>query len=159
MDLHKAILLLGSNIEPEKNIFLARDMIQSLTQVEAQSQIWRTKAVGSDGPDFLNIAMQIITLLSIEEIKNNIIHPVELHLVRVRMANKYAPRTIDVDIIIYDGQIIDHRLWDLAFIAIPVSEISTSLFHPKNGKSIVRIADELKSSTEVELFLPRKKNY
>lgn len=149
---HKSILLLGSNIDPEKNIFLALDMIQSLTQVEAMSRIWKTRAVGSNGPDFLNMAVKISTSWGKNDIKQEIIFPVEQQLGRIRVADKYAPRTIDVDIIIYDDQIVDHRLWKLAFIAVPVSELSPNLADPEDGKNIMTIAEELKSSTEVELF-------
>ena len=153
MKIHEAILLLGSNIEPENNIFSALNIIHGITPVVAQSQIWKTRAIGSDGPDFLNSALKIQTVLDKEGIKYSIIQPVEHQLGRVRSADKYAPRTIDVDIIVFDHQVLDPRLWELGFIAVPVSEIATNLIHPQTGKHLRKIAEEFKSSTEVELFI------
>jgi len=66
---HKAFLLLGSNINPEKNLPLAVSHLKQKVKILRFSRVWQTPAVGSWGPDFLNAAIEIKTGLSKEELK------------------------------------------------------------------------------------------
>jgi 7,8-dihydro-6-hydroxymethylpterin-pyrophosphokinase len=81
-----------------------------------------------------------------------LIKDIETRLGRIRRADKNAPRTIDLDIILINDEVLDNDLWQKAFVALPVSEIRTELINPENGLSIIETAHKLKSSTKVELF-------
>jgi 2-amino-4-hydroxy-6-hydroxymethyldihydropteridine diphosphokinase len=152
MEANRAILLLGSNIEREKNIRLALDFLRQHTCVLRQSGIWETEAIGSDGPNFLNVALEIATDLDAASIKSEPIHTIEQQLGRVRTGDKNAPRTIDVDLIVYNDQVLDDGLWTKSFVAQPVSELIPTLTHPDNGKSLGEIAAQLKSSAFAEPY-------
>jgi len=139
--MNKAILLLGSNIEPESNIKKALQMLRQKTKIIKVSSIYHTKAIGSDGPDFLNQAVIIETDLDKDEIKNELIRFIELNLGRVRTKDKYAPRTIDVDLILFNSDIHDQNIWKFKFAALPVSELNPNLTNPDDGRKLSDIID------------------
>jgi 2-amino-4-hydroxy-6-hydroxymethyldihydropteridine diphosphokinase len=153
MDNYSAILLLGSNIDPARNIQKALELLSQYSLILKKSQIWVTEAVGSSGPDFLNMAIEIETNLNINEIKNNIIDPIETKLKRVRTSDKYAPRTMDIDLIIFNNKVSDQNIWNKLFIALPVSEINSELINDSNGKTLAQTVELLKSSAKAELFM------
>ena len=66
---HEACLLLGSNIEPEKNIVQAVVHLQRLLTVLQVSSAWQSDAMGSSGPDFLNAALLVTTPLDADALK------------------------------------------------------------------------------------------
>ena len=152
MENNFAILLLGSNIEREKNIRQALDFLRQHTYVLRQSSIWETEAVGSSGPNFLNVAVEISTDLDLSAIKSELVQPIEQQLGRVRTADKNAPRTIDVDPIVFNNRVLDEGLWKKAFMALPIAELLPSLPHPQNALSLSEIAAQLKSSAFAEPF-------
>jgi 2-amino-4-hydroxy-6-hydroxymethyldihydropteridine diphosphokinase len=120
---HEACLLLGSNIRPEENIPLALDLLQKRVKLLQVSSVWETAAVGSDGPNFLNAALLVSTPLDAQALKERVLHPIEAQLGRVRTSDKNAPRTMDIDIISFDGRVLDAALWTQAHRAVPVAEI------------------------------------
>ena len=146
MENNSAILLLGSNIEPEQNILAALRLLSQQTDLIAKSRIWETEAIGSSGPNFLNMAIKLETVLDANSIKSEIITPIENKLKRVRTEDKYASRTIDIDIIIYNGEVMDPNLWEKAFIALPVSELMPDIIHPENKLSLNQVVKEVKTT-------------
>lgn len=145
-----AILLFGSNINPKRNIQAALNLIGD---IKAKSRIWKTKTIGSDGPDFLNIAVEIETSFNVRDIKEKIVTTIEKKLKRVRTADKNAPRTIDIDLIIFNEEVVDDDLWNKAFVAIPMSELRPDIIHPLNKVSLLEHAQILKSSASAELYI------
>ena len=141
-------MLLGSNIDPENNL---RSALDHLDNVVRKSRIWKTKAFGSNGPDFLNMAVELQTNLNRNDFKKEIINDIEKKLERVRTKDKYAPRTIDIDIMIVNDAVIDNDIWQKAFASIPVSELRPNILGPNNQK-LALIAEKLKSSANAELF-------
>lgn len=140
---HLACLNLGSNIDPTHNIPRAVDLLRQYTHVESISGSWETVAVGSDGPNFINLAVCVRTELDAAALKDQVITPIEQQLGRVRTADKNAPRTIDLDIILFDGQVLDHNLWRRIFLALPVSELFPNLQHPDTGQTLKQVAERL----------------
>jgi 2-amino-4-hydroxy-6-hydroxymethyldihydropteridine diphosphokinase len=149
---NRAILLLGSNIDPAANIKKALELINSSLLIVKISRIWITEAVGSNGPDFLNVAVEVKTGLTSEILKKKIIIPLETELKRVRTTDKFAPRTIDIDIIIFNGKVLDENLWKKLFIALPVSEIFPDLYNGSTGETLLECAENLKSSAKAEPY-------
>ena len=147
-----AILLLGSNIDPAFNIKKALELLKCSLPITRTSNIWITEAVGNKGPDFLNSALEVKTSLSADQLKKKIISPTEIALGRIRTTDKFAPRTIDIDIIIYNGNVLDVHLWSKVFIAVPVSEIVPYLINHSTGETLIEAAEKLKSSAKAELF-------
>lgn len=140
---HTAYLSLGSNINPVENLKKAVALLRTAGQITAFSGVWETEAVGSNGPNFLNSALIYQTPYSQITLKDLVLHRIEDQLGRVRTANKNAPRPIDLDIIIFDGVVVDLELWSRLYIARPFSEIIPDLVHPQNGFTLKTVANEL----------------
>lgn len=154
--MHQAILLAGSNIFPTENIPTSIALLQEYCRVLSVSTIWETEAVGSPGPNFLNVAIRIGTDLESESYKWQVLRPIEDRMGRIRTSDKYAPRTIDIDIIVWDNQVVDAKLWTHAFIALPVAALAPQLVEPVSGRSLELIARELRETSNAiphpELF-------
>jgi len=121
--MHRVCLLLGSNIEPEKNLPLAVNLLKKQLTILQTSSVWESKAVGSDGANILNAALLVSTSLEAEILKEQVLHPLEAQLGRVRTRDKNAPRTIDLDILLFDQQLLDLNLWQYAYRAVPIAEV------------------------------------
>jgi 2-amino-4-hydroxy-6-hydroxymethyldihydropteridine diphosphokinase len=147
---HQACLLLGSNILPEKNLTLGLNLLRNMVTIVRLSSVWETPSVGSSGPDFLNLAVLITTPLKANQLKAQVLHPLEKKLGRVRSANKNAPRTFDIDIILFDGQLLDPNLWVYAHRAVPVAEILPD-YRSGQGKLLKEVARELTEKNPIRL--------
>lgn len=147
---HWACLALGSNIQPRENIHMAAEMLCSSLEVLAVSTAWETPAVGRPAPDFINAALLIYTYLSPEDLKFDVNRRIEARLGRVRVADPNAPRTIDIDIVVYDGSVLDAEIWERAYLAVPLAELVPGLRHPESGQTIEEAARKLKKSTDIE---------
>lgn len=148
-----AYLLLGSNIQPEQNIPLALNaLVPPQVTILAQSQIWKTPSVGSPGPDFLNQAIHIASPLGEQELKFSYLRKREENLGRVRTVDKNAPRTIDLDIIVFNGKVLDPNLWAHAHIAIPLAELIPNLPTAYYGLSLAEVARRLNVTGVARLF-------
>lgn len=144
-----AYIGLGSNIEPEKNLPLAIRKLSERTEVASVSSAWRAPAVGKTAPDFLNAAAKIQTKLSADDLKSNILRKIEAELGRVRGPDKFAPRTIDLDILIFDDAQVDEDLWRYAHLAIPLAEIYPE-YKKASGASLREVAMRLEAESEIK---------
>jgi len=145
--MHQAYISLGSNINPRENMMRAMKRLRDLVTVNTFSTIWETEAVGSTGPRFLNAAAWISTPLSAEALKNGILSDIENELGRTRTSDKNAPRTIDLDILVFDEQVLDTNLWNRDFLAIPVAELRPDLEAPGQGITLNQLAQSMRSSS------------
>jgi 2-amino-4-hydroxy-6-hydroxymethyldihydropteridine diphosphokinase len=140
---HQACLLLGSNIRPEYYFPRAIQNLKRIVTIEAISDAWETDAIGSSGPRFINAAVLACTKLHINQLKVRGLRRIETILGRRRGPNKYAPRQIDIDIIVYDDVIVDENLWTYPHIAIPCSQVLSNIVNDLTGESLKTIADRL----------------
>lgn len=144
--LHQVCLLLGSNIQPEENILLAVEHLKNSVHILKISSVWQSPSVGFAGPDFLNLALLAATPLTSVELKEQVLRPLEDRLGRVRTVDKNAPRTMDIDIILFDGVELDLILWQYAFRAVPVAELLPE-YRSKSGSLLKDAAAELSKDT------------
>ena len=122
-ELHECIVGIGSNIEPEKNINLAIDLLRKDFEVLAASSLILTSPVGiADQPDFLNGAVKLVVN---HEFESFIMHlkAIENQLKRDRNGPRFGPRTIDLDVVVWDGKIVDKDYFTRDFLKISVDEI------------------------------------
>jgi 2-amino-4-hydroxy-6-hydroxymethyldihydropteridine diphosphokinase len=138
----QAILGLGSNISPDQNLPAALRRLALEVSILAVSSRWETTAVGSNGPAFLNAAVLVKTDLSSQTLKQQILARIETDLGRVRSADKNAPRTIDLDILVFEGVVFDENLFRLDHLILPVAEIAPELCEPGTEKSMRVLAKE-----------------
>lgn len=149
-------LSLGSNIEPEKNLPAAVRELERYGNVLAVSQVWQSAPVGfSAQADFLNGAVLLETMLSPAELRGIAIPDIEAKLHRVRDPNnKNAPRTIDIDIALYNRDVIeidgrripDPDIRSRPFVAVPLAELDPDYVHPETGTTLREIAAGLEAA-------------
>ena len=154
----RAFILLGSNIDPDRCLPAAVEILAERTQLLAASTVWQTSAVGDpDQADFLNAAVLVETTASARELKLEILAGIEQELGRVRDPNnKNAPRTIDLDVGLFNDEClkIEHRdvpdpdILKRPFAATPLAELDPDYIHPVSGQSLREIADRLGIDTE-----------
>lgn len=145
-DLHKAWLLLGSNIEPETHLRKAIQLLRAHGRVTMISRAWESSAVGREGPNFLNACLLLLTQLPPDAVIDTVIRPVERELGRVRSDDQFAPRSIDVDLLLYDAQTLRPDYWEQAFAMVPLAELIPNLGHPLTGETLAEAAHRLRSS-------------
>jgi len=124
MKKHECIIGIGSNINPEPNIAAALYFLRQEQEFVTISSLIKTSPIGiPDQPDFLNGAAKILTTMEIADFKSYL-KDVEDRLKRDRTTPKFGPRTIDLDIVIWDGEIIDPDYYSRDFLKTAVDEIT-----------------------------------
>ena len=141
--LHQVYLSLGSNIDAENNLPKAIELLRKAGKIEAISSVWETKSVGFNGPNFLNICALFSTHLEPVELKEQIIRPIEAELGRIRYAEKNAPRTIDIDIVLFNERPLNTDFWEYAFVTVPLAELIPDFEHPIRHEKLSRVAEQL----------------
>ncbi len=138
-------MVFGSNIEPAKNIPCAINhlRLQPSINILKYSSVWQTKSVGRDAPDFFNVAILVETELNAKAVKTQVISHIETRLKRVRTVDKFAPRTIDIDILIFNNQMLDENIFEYEYLVFPLAELVPEYSQP--GKhQLGELADMLK---------------
>ena len=143
IEIHQVYLSIGSNIEPEINLPKSIQLLREYGQVKEISSIWESEAVGSDGPNFLNLCVLFLTELQPADLKEQIIRPIESRLGRIRYADKNAPRTIDLDIVLFDNQPLNVEFWEYAFVVVPLAELLPDYQHPVRREKLSRVSEQL----------------
>lgn len=147
---HLAYLNLGSNIAPEMNLVKAVELLYEQGEVLKVSNAWESKSVGAEGPNYLNACVLFRTEFMQVELKERIIRPIEAQLGRVRSENKYSPRTIDIDIVLFDEKPYNDKFWRFAFVIVPLAEIHPDCLNPITGENISQTATRLRSQVWME---------
>lgn len=148
--IHQACLLIGSNIEPELNIPRAVNLLQEQLTILKVSSVWESASVDCCYPDYLNMALSVLTSMDAKQLKAQILRPLEAQMGRVRTADKNASRPIDFDIIIFDGTLLDPNLWQHAHRAVPVAELFPD-YLSNDGDSLEDVAMHLAQVTPLQL--------
>jgi len=148
---NRVLVSLGSNINPEHNLKAAVQRLASRFRLRAVSPVYETTPVGkTDQPDFMNAAALVETDLDAAELKQAL-QAIEQELGRVRTEDKNAPRTIDLDISLFNDQALEvgsRRIPDPDIlrhphIARPLADLAPQLRHPETGQTLQAIAQGL----------------
>lgn len=146
---HIVYVSFGSNIQPRANLPRAVELLRAHGPIKALSTVWETPPVGTDGPKFLNAVVCLESPLDVAALKVEL-RRIEAQLGRVRTADKYAPRPIDLDILIYDNELIDPEVWEQPHLAIPLAEVYPAYPHPQTGKTIAATAAQFQARVQFE---------
>ena len=137
-----ALLSLGSNVEPERYLRAAIAALRARFGVVVVSPVYRVPAVGFDGPDFLNAAAVIETDLDAHALVDWL-HALEHENGRVRGAVKFNDRTLDIDLVYFDGLVLDTPQLQLprpelrhAFVLRPLADIAPDFVDPVRGTTL-----------------------
>ena len=133
----------GSNVAAERNLTLASgELAREFPDVRFSSW-YRNAAVGFEGDDFINFVAGFSSELPVGEVVERL-HAIETLCGRPRDAPRWAPRSMDLDILLYDGLICDEPRLKLprpdllkrAFMLGPLAELAPELVHPTVGATI-----------------------
>jgi len=139
-------LSLGSNLgDRQENLDKALEFLSQRLRMGKISSIYDTEPIGdSEQPRFLNLVCQAYTRLEPLALLT-LVKGIESKLGRTSKSG--APRTIDIDILLYGDQVIDTpklviphpKMTERAFVLIPLDEIAPDLVHPVSGKTIAEL--------------------
>jgi 2-amino-4-hydroxy-6-hydroxymethyldihydropteridine diphosphokinase len=149
---HNACLIIGSNIRPAYHLPLAIQRLKRFVKILAISDAWETEAVGSSGPKFANAAVLVCTNLNIYRLKFRVLRKIEATLGRQRGYDKYAPRTIDIDIVTYDNELIEPLLWEYPHLAVPCAQVLPTLQNKETGENLESVANRLRIHSEISNY-------
>ena len=163
---NSTVIAVGSNINPEENVCLAEKEIKSLGVLLKKSDFFYTKPLLYENQDdFYNGVFLLHTHYPLIELKKEL-KLLENKLGRVRTANKNGPRTIDLDIVLFNNQILDKDVFVRDFVKEPVLEILPqfkplieSRFYRKHFeqiKTILEIVSEQMPEPPVAILGSRK---
>ncbi len=147
-----AYLSLGSNLDKERNLPQAVRLLAAQGRLLAVSAVYETAPVGHpDDPAFFNAAVALETALPPAELKQQVLAGIEQQLGRQRSADPNAPRTIDIDISLYDQAILDlgkrhipdPEILCFAHVAVPLAELAPGYRHPETGETLAQIAQRV----------------
>ncbi len=156
--MNEAYLSLGSN-EGDRMQWLQRAMdllAINCGTITKRSSVYETAAWGlTDQADFLNMAVEIQTTKTPTELLDAILD-IETQLGRQRSV-KWGPRTIDIDILLYNNSIIDTTkliiphpfLHQRLFTLLPLAEIAPKYLHPKLNKTVSELLAECPDELDV----------
>ncbi|HEY0664813.1 MAG TPA: 2-amino-4-hydroxy-6-hydroxymethyldihydropteridine diphosphokinase [Gallionella sp.] len=134
--MERAFIGIGSNIDPANNVHAAILSLVRQTRLVGVSTVYYTDPFGPPGqPLYFNCVAEIETGLSPAQVKHAILRPIEDELQRKRTQDKYAPRTIDLDLIVYGDlameeggiRLPDPDILERPFLAIPLAELAPDL--------------------------------
>ncbi len=139
----------GSNISPEKNIREAIRLLAFRVAVRSISTVYLTDPVGRPGqPAYFNCVLSIDSSMPPLELKN-VLREIENKLGRMRSGDKSAPRTIDLDLLIYGNRTMEEEELTLPdpdilsrpFLTVALAELDPGLILPGTGIPVCGIAE------------------
>lgn len=157
--MNKAYLLIGGNVgNRAQNLATARQMIgESCGKLLRASSLYETAAWGkTDQPSFFNQVLVIGTKLQPGELMQRLLE-LERQMGRSR-SERYGPRTIDMDILLFEDRIINTPLLTVPhpalperrFALLPLCEVAPSLVHPILQKNIKELLAQCPDALEVK---------
>ena len=118
----EVLIGMGSNVEPEQNLLDAAVALRAEFDAVRFSGVYRSAAVGMDGDDFLNACCLLYSSESSEAIIRRL-KALEDDQGRDRSKGSWKPRTLDLDLLMYDGNVVDDELYRYAHAFVPASEL------------------------------------
>jgi 2-amino-4-hydroxy-6-hydroxymethyldihydropteridine diphosphokinase len=160
----RALIALGSNIDPKRNLPAAAARLAAHPDIEVlvASGVYESPPLGRPGdPCFHNAAVAVETSLAPAALRAEL-RRLEAEMGRVRGADRYAPRPIDLDLVAYEGfagevegsRVPDPEISQRAFLALPLAEVAPGWIDPALGRSFGEIADSFDAARERVRRLP-----
>jgi 2-amino-4-hydroxy-6-hydroxymethyldihydropteridine diphosphokinase len=133
----------GSNVRPREHLRRAIALMRQVWPDLRVSGAYRNKAVGFEGEDFINLVAGFATDQSLAEVLDEL-HRIEAACGRPREAPKWAPRSMDLDVLLYGdtvgefpGAVLPRGdLLRRPYMLGPAAEIAPSFVHPTEGRTL-----------------------
>jgi 2-amino-4-hydroxy-6-hydroxymethyldihydropteridine diphosphokinase len=163
---HRVFIGIGSNLGNRRAHYRrALELIAALpeTRIVKRSSLYESEPLGEARNWYINGVIEIETTLSPEQLLRRL-QGIEKTMGRKRTptTKKWASRKIDLDILLFDNQIVDSRtlkiphpeLHNRRFVLLPLSELAPHLTHPRLGATIAELLAALKDEKRVMLLPP-----
>ena len=158
MPLQRAAIALGSNLgDCQATVNGALEALNNSPgiRVLTRSAWYRSAAVGPPQPDYLNGCAVLEVSLPASALLERLL-AIEQQFGRVR-AERWGPRSLDLDLIFLGDQILDRpqlqlphpRLWERAFVLVPLAEIAPDWRDPVTGLTVAELAARVPTSGEL----------
>lgn len=158
--MNAAFLCVGGNIGDRlANIQEAKRQLMGMGCVlEAESAIYQTKAWGvAEAPDYYNQILKISTKVE-ADVLMKVLLEIEKNMGRVRGDNRNASRTMDIDILFFNTDVINSEILEVPhprlhlrnFVLVPLNEIASEFIHPVLNKTIRELLNECIDTSDVK---------
>ncbi len=139
----------GSNIQPGLRLREALALLKAEFGTLRVSPAYRNAAVGFEGEDFVNLGVGFTTALSAQQVVERL-QSIETRCGRPRDAPKWAPRAMDLDIVLYGDLVCAEAALVLprpdlvrrAYMLKPMVDIAPDVVHPTLGRTLAEIWEE-----------------
>ena len=146
----------GSNVDPERHLRRALSLLRASFPGLAASRAYRNRALGFSGADFVNLVVGFATDRSLAAVLERL-HEIEIICGRPRSAPQYAPRTMDLDVLLY-GEAVGKfpgatlprpDLVRRAYMLGPLAELAPDLVHPTLKRRVGELWSEFDRDQEL----------
>ncbi len=140
----RAWISIGSNIEPEANLRAALALLEERFGPLVASPVYRTPAEGFQGADFLNLVVGIDTDEPPEMVRAAL-RAIEDAQGRVRGAEKFSSRTLDLDLLTWGDRVAPElgiprdEILEYAFVLRPLADVAPNERHPVVGRTYAEL--------------------
>ena len=142
----KVLVAAGSNVEPRANLRRALDALALHYPGLRCSRAYRNRAVGFEGEDFINLVVGFDTDDDVPTVIGHL-HEAEALCGRARNAPKWAPRSMDLDMLLYGARVCDEPglvlprpdLVRRAYMLGPAAEVAPGFVHPTLGVTLAKL--------------------
>ncbi|HXE72907.1 MAG TPA: 2-amino-4-hydroxy-6-hydroxymethyldihydropteridine diphosphokinase [Candidatus Nitrosotenuis sp.] len=147
----RAWIGLGTNLEREQSLASALQLLARPFRLRRASSVYETDPVGrTDQPPFFNLALEIETDLPPAEVRH-ILRQIEDQMGRVRGADRWGPRLIDLDLLLYEDRVEQGEGWQVPhpqvlsqpFVLVPLGELIPDYVHPLAGRTLAELLAEM----------------
>jgi len=142
----QVLVAAGSNIEPVANLRRALDVLARQYPRLQCSRAYRNAAVGFEGEDFVNLVVGFDTGDDVQSVLAHL-HEAEAECGRERNAPKWAPRSMDLDVLLFGDRVCDEPglvlprpdLVRRAYMLGPAAEVAPETVHPTLGRTLAEL--------------------
>lgn len=158
---HRIFLGLGSNVDPEDNIASGIRALKEAFGEVRLSPAYRTRAVGFEGNDFINLVAECATSMQPLELKAWLNELEDRHG-RARGVPKFSDRTLDIDVLLYGDlwvrlpglELPRPEIETFAHVLRPLADLAPDFVHPYRRRTIGEMWQEFADKPQMELVGP-----